>query len=50
MHSGSTELCLTVQVLLWLEARKKKRKKSVELDASLAPAEAGFGAVAKADQ
>ena len=42
--------CLEV-VVLWLEKQKtKKQKKSVNLEAFLAPAEAEVGAVAKADQ
>ena len=43
--------CLEVEVL-WLEDNKKEQQKdiSVELEASLAPAEAGVGAEAKADQ
>ena len=43
--------CLEVE-LLWLEDNKQKTKKdnSVELEASLAPAEAEVGAVSKADQ
>ena len=42
--------CLEVEVL-WLEDNKKtKTKNSVELEASLAPAEAEVGAVTKADQ
>jgi hypothetical protein len=38
--------------LLWLETTKKGKRQqvSVELEASLAPAEAEVGAVAKADQ
>ena len=46
--------CLEV-VVLWLETNNKKTKKqqnnnSVELEASLGPADAEVGAVAKADQ
>ena len=43
--------CLEVEVL-WLETNKTTRQdnNSVELEASLAPAEAEVGAVAKADQ
>ena len=43
--------CLEV-VVLWLETKTKNNKKqnSVELEATLAPAEAEVGAVAKADQ
>ena len=43
-------------VVLWLETKKQdnrkqnKQKNSVELEATLAPAEAEVGAVAKADQ
>ena len=38
-------------VVLWLETNKKQdNNNSVELEASLAPAEAEVGAVAKADQ
>ena len=44
-----TSLCLllAVQTGLWLET---KQDNSVELEASLAPAEAEVGAMAKADQ
>ena len=43
--------CLEV-VVLWLETNKttENKKNSVELEATLAPAEAEVGAVAKADQ
>ena len=42
--------CLEVEVL-WLETNNKKQQdNSVELEASLAPAEAEVGPVAKADQ
>ena len=43
--------CLEV-VVLWLETNKKQQTKqnSVELEATLAPAEAEVGAVAKAYQ
>ena len=40
-------------VVLWLESKTKQdntKKNSVELEATLAPAEAEVGAVAKADQ
>ena len=50
-----TSLCLllAVQTGLWLETKQqqdKTRQDLAELEASLAPAEAEFGAVAKADQ
>ena len=41
--------CLEV-VVLWLQKSKKSKKNSVKLEASLAPAKAEVGAVAKADQ
>ena len=42
--------CLEV-VVLWLETKTRQQKKnSAELEATLAPAEAEVGAVAKADQ
>ena len=41
--------CLEV-VVLWLETNNNKKQNLVELEASLAPAEAEVGAVAKADQ
>ena len=42
--------CLEV-VVLWLETKKQQQQKnSVELEASLAPAEAEVGALAKAGQ
>ena len=51
MPNISFLVCLEV-VVLWLETTttKTKQQNSVELEASLAPAEAEVGAVAKADQ
>ena len=49
MPNFSFLVCLEV-VVLWLETTKTKQQNSVELEASLAPAEAEVGAVAKADQ
>ena len=51
MPNFSFLVCLEV-VVLWLETKKKQQKttNSVKLEASLAPAEAEVGALAKADQ
>ena len=49
MPNFSFLVCLEV-VVLWLETTKTKQQNFVELEASLAPAEAEVGAVAKADQ
>jgi hypothetical protein len=51
MPNFSFLACLEV-VVLWLDPTKNnnKTKNSVELEATLAPAEAEDGAVAKADQ
>ena len=52
MPNFSFLVCLEV-VVLWLETTKKQnnnKKNLVELEASLAPAKAEVGAVAKADQ
>ena len=50
MPNFSFLVCLEV-VVLWLETNKKQQTtNSVELEATLAPAEAEVGAVAKADQ
>ena len=49
MPNFSFLVCLEV-VVLWLETTKTKQQNSVELEASLAPAEAEVGALAKADQ
>ena len=52
MPNFSFLVCLEV-VVLWLETKKQNKKQqdnSVELEATLAPAEAEVGAVAKADQ
>ena len=49
MPNFSFLVCLEV-VVLWLETTKTKQQNLVELEASLAPAEAEVGVVAKADQ
>ena len=50
MPNFSFLVCLEV-VVLWLETNNKKQQNNlVELEASLAPAEAEVGAVAEADQ
>jgi hypothetical protein len=51
MPNFSFLTCLEVEVL-WLETKKQTKTidNSVELEATLAPAEAEAGAVAKADQ
>ena len=48
MPNFSFLVCLEV-VVLWLETTKNKKQNLVELEASLAPAEAEVGAEAKAE-